>query len=580
MLEVKEKKWISLEPNQNLSIDISRNLNISPLTAQLLINRGIKNSSEANEFLHPNLSSFLDPFLFNDMQKVVERIYQALEKKEKITIYGDYDVDGITGIAVLYNFLKMLDANVSYYIPHRIEEGYSLNKQAIKKLAQDNVNLIITIDCGTTDFEEVELAKSFGIDVIVVDHHEPSFPLPDAYAIINPKIPDSKYNFENISASGIAFKLIWALSQRLSSMRKSSKDFKDFIFDSIGFVAMGTIADVSPLIGENRIFVSYGLDALKHCNNTGLRELIKKVGLDNKKINTWHISFCLGPRLNAGGRIGSALLCVELLTTYSNDRIQEIILTLEKSNKKRQSIEAKILDEAHQKIQNCEIDIFKDNVIVLAGEHWHSGVIGIVASRLVEEFHRPVVLIALDGEIGKGSARSIQGFHLYNVLDCCREILIDYGGHSMAAGLSIHRDNIKYLHKLLNQKASEIVNSKDIASKLYIDMEINLTSISKEFIKEIRMLEPFGYGNPSPTFLVNNVKIAGEPKLMGTNMEHIQFYVSDGTTSLRAVGFNMSYLLEKLNKSRALCSLVFEPEINTFQRQENIELKLKDIKFL
>ncbi|OHB69980.1 MAG: single-stranded-DNA-specific exonuclease RecJ, partial [Planctomycetes bacterium RBG_16_43_13] len=515
-----EKRWLFYKRDDGLCLSLARELNSSNLLPHLLINRGVRDITSAKKFLYPELSDLIDPFLFNDMEKAVKRVFRIIQNKEHIIIYGDYDVDGVTGTAILYNLFKILGVNVDYYIPSRFKDGYGMNKAAIEKFKGDGVSAIITVDCGTSDVEEVELASSAGIDVIIVDHHEPPEKLPAYYAMINPKMHGSTYNFTGITSAGIAFKLAWAISQRMSNSFKASDAFHTFLVDSMGLATLGIIADVAPLVEENRIFAAYGLDAIRRCKNIGMRGLVSKAKLDDKKIEPYDVSFRLAPRLNAGGRLDTAQQCVELFTTSSQEVVDKILAKLDKFNIERRNVQNDILEDA-LRMAEIEVDVNRDNIIVLAGEKWHSGVIGIVAAKLVEEYYKPTILIALNGETGRGSARSVRGFNIHEALTSCKDLLIDYGGHPMAAGLTIKSENVEKLYKRLNKFAKQAIAAEDTEPTLNIDCELPLTYVTNEIAGEVERLGPYGVGNPKPLFAITGAKVAGEPKLIGSNYNHL-----------------------------------------------------------
>ncbi|MBI4006887.1 MAG: single-stranded-DNA-specific exonuclease RecJ, partial [Planctomycetes bacterium] len=441
-----DKKWVFLPSNRKLQEEIASSLHISPITAQLIINRGITDVSTAKSFLQPQLSTLGDPMLLPDMDKAAKRIVEAVRNGEKITVYGDYDADGVSATALMVLCLNFIGANVQYYIPERIEEGYGLNRDAILRLKSDGTSIIITVDCGINSYQEARTAQLSGIDLIITDHHEPGAEIPDAFAIINPKlthrlspIPHFPSPITHLSGVGVAFKLAWAIGQHLSLQKRVSPEFRDFLTNALGLVALGTISDVVPLYGENRILTRHGLEYLQHCDSPGIKALIEVADLCGSSIESSHVGYRLGPRLNVAGRIDSAGICVELLTTKCENRAREIAKILDNKNKKRQEIQQAIAESVREKIEK-EIDMAMAHVIILSDESWHPGVVGIVASKVAEEFNRPTIIIAVDGQLGHGSARSyIPSFHLFKALELCRERLITFGGHARAAGLKILR---------------------------------------------------------------------------------------------------------------------------------------------
>jgi len=419
-----EDRWVIRESDPGLSRDLARKLSISEPLSSILVARGFTDVDRARAFLTPRLDNMHDPFLFRDMEKASRRILQAVMKREKILIYGDYDVDGISSTALLYSLLLMVHADADYHIPDRLSEGYGMRPERIKRAAEEGAKLLITVDCGITSFEEVRLAKELGIDVVVTDHHEPGSQLPLAVAVINAKRADSIYPFRDLAGVGVAFKLAWAVAQSFSPTKKVSSEFRTFLLDAMALVALGTIADVVPLVDENRVFAKFGLKALEATTNPGLRALLEATGLAGQRLRTNHIAFRLAPRINAAGRMGRAHLGMDLLTTGSTRKAEEVAAELERENRNRQKVEGEILTRALKRLE--ELGSGSEKLVVLAEEGWHSGVTGIVAARLADTLRRPVVLIAIDGETGKGSARSVAGVHLYELLQNCSGRLIGF----------------------------------------------------------------------------------------------------------------------------------------------------------
>ncbi len=573
------KRWIVCEQNPRETQVLARELGVTPALAQIMLNRGLRTSAEMRSFLTPNLNSLHDTALLPDINTAVERTDKALVNRERITIYGDYDVDGISATALLVRFFRLLGHDVDYYVPQRLEEGYSLNIGAIEKLAKDGTSLLITVDCGISDLAEIERANQLGMTVIVTDHHEQGAELPKAHAVVNPKRHDSKYPFRDLSGVGVAFKLAWAFAQRLSDGTKVSGKFSDFLVDSVGLVALGTVADVVPLLDENRVFAHYGLQALAQCDNPGVRALIKVSDLEGKQILTHHVGFRLGPRLNAGGRLGSAEASVELLAAAKEPRSSEIAAALDRSNRERQRIEAQILEEAVGMLED-DPGRLQEKVLVLSKDDWHCGVLGIVASKLVDMYYRPVILLSFDSGEGRGSGRSIPGFHLHQALLACRDTMISCGGHAMAAGLRIESGNVEAFRERMNIHAERVITGDDLIPALRVDVETSLAAVSKEGARELSRLEPCGVGNRSPLFVTRGLQVAGEPRVIGSRGEHLSFHVSQGATATRAVGFGFGGLKDSLSQwkheGRAV-SLVYEPTLNSWQGMETVELHVKDI---
>ncbi|NLM05017.1 MAG: single-stranded-DNA-specific exonuclease RecJ, partial [Clostridiales bacterium] len=548
---------------------LANNLGITKTTAKLLLNRDINNIEEAKTFLNPSLDKLYDPFLLKDMDKAVLRIEEAIKNKESIWIYGDYDVDGVSSVSILLKYFENANYKANFYIPNRIEEGYGINKDAIGRMYEEGANLIITVDCGITSVEEIDYAKKLGIDVIITDHHQCQETLPNAYAIINPKQEDCKYPCDILCGCGIAFKLIQALTPKESF----SKD----VYNYLDIVAIATVADVVPLIDENRIIVSNALNYINNTKNIGLKSLLEITKLNDKKINTGHIGFVIAPRINAAGRIGSADLGVKLLTTDDIDEARELASLLEKENQDRQEIENKILKEALEIIeQNPKYK--KDKVLVLYGENWHQGVIGIVASRILELYHKPVIIFTKQENIAKGSARSIPSFDIFESLNLCKEIFISFGGHKQAAGLSLKIEDIEILREKINNIADEILTDEDLIPKIYCDGYLALEDINNKLLDELNTLEPFGLGNPNPRFINLDLK-AKDVKSVGVDNKHLKMCVENHIMTFDSIGFNLGQYSSSMNNANRIAAL-FTPEYNEFNGHTKIQLNLKDLKVI
>jgi len=558
------KIWRIKESDPAFQDSLSHDLNISKITAQLLLNRGVASVSDASAFMQCSLSSCHDPFLLKDMDKAVSRIKNAITAKERILIYGDYDVDGMTSVAILCSCLKNLGADVESYIPNRLEEGYGLNIQAIKKAQRDGVSLIVTVDCGIGSFAEIEHANSQKIDVIVTDHHEIlQSRVPKAYAVINPLQEGCKYPFKHLAGVGIAYKLAKALYN-------GSEYDADLFLD---FVSLGTVADVAPLVGENRILVKHGLSELNKRSRTGLKALIDASGLTGKDISSGHIGFILGPRINAMGRVGSPQKAIELLLTTDALYAAELAAMLNTENRNRQKIEARIHEEALSKVER-EINFKHHKVIVLASEGWHPGVIGIVASKIADRFYRPTILISLDGKLGKGSGRSIDNFHLFEYLLRCKDTLAGFGGHESACGITIEKEKIDAFRDMINLEASKEMQDVVFSPSLDIDMDIPLNMLSEDVINEIESLSPFGSDNPRPVLSSRNLVVKDGPRQIGRN--GFKMLVTDDRVTCEAVSFGRGGL--EVPKNGSGVDIAYMPSINDWQGLQSIQLELCDIK--
>jgi len=558
-----QKIWRTKDCDPGVQDHLSSALNISKVTAQLLVNRGIRTADVAHDFLKCSLGSCHNPFLLKDMEKAVTRIKRAISGGERILVYGDYDVDGMTSVVLLYSALKKLGANAATYIPNRIEEGYGLNSQAIKKAHGDGVTLIISVDCGITSFKEVEQARMLKIDIIITDHHEIlNDRVPSAYAVINPLQSDCGYPFKYLAGVGLAYKLAKALYEGTPHF---AEDFLDL-------VSLGTVADIAPLVGENRILAKHGLDELNRRERVGLKALMDAAGLDGS-ISASTIGFVLGPRINAMGRIGSPEKAVELLLSDDPALAANLAKVLGTENRNRQKIEARILEEALAKVER-EINFKHHRVIVLASENWHPGVIGIVASRIADRFYRPAILISLDGKLGKGSGRSIEGFHLFEHLLRCKDLLAGFGGHESACGITIEKDRIAEFTDLINKEAFIDTKEEIFSPKLDIEMDVPLQQLSEDVIREIESLAPFGSENPRPVLSSRNVYIKDLPRQIGKT--GFKFWVTDNNVTCEAITFSKGDL--EVPKPGSDIDLAYIPSINNWQGVQSIQLELRDIK--
>lgn len=571
------KRWVLNAADAREAEVLAAAVGVSPITARLLLNRGVRDPEQARRFLRPELSGLIDPAKFADMPRAVERLRRALREGEKIGIFGDYDVDGTTGTAILVRFFRLLGRAVETCIPHRVEEGYGLNRAAVERFSAAGVKVMITVDCGTANVAEIAFARERGIDVVVVDHHEPQAALPAAHAIVNPKLAGASYPFAGICSAGIAFKLVWALSEGLGASSALGQAYQEFVFDALGYAALGTIADVSPLVDENSVFVTFGLEALRRTRAKGLRALLAKARLADKRIDGFDVAFKIAPRLNAVGRLGKAADTLDLLTTESDERVAEIIELIESANIERRAIEGDIARQAMEQVRN-HVDLDKDRVIVVADSRWHPGVVGIVAARLVDEFYRPSFVLAIDGDLAKGSARSIEGFPLHEAMESCGFLLTTHGGHAMAAGVSLPRENLGAFRQALNAYAEKILTPDDFRPSVKLDDEVRLGHMTEALVREIGHLAPHGPGNPPPIFAARGARIAGAPRLMGKKSDHVSFHVAHDGPALRAVGFGLGRIFDDLSAA-STCSLAFTPEMNEWNGRESVELKVKDIQF-
>lgn len=557
------KKWVYNNVDENEVRKIKEKYQISELLATILVGRNIVEDSKIKVFLEPTRKDFYDPFLLPDMEKAVERLIKAIDNNEKLIIYGDYDVDGITSISVLKKFLEDRGLKVGTHIPNRLDEGYGLNKDAINTIYEDGYRLMITVDCGISGIEEVEYANSLGIETIITDHHEPLDNLPNALAIIDPKIKNSKYPFNQLAGVGVVFKVIQAIGIKLNLDEKEYLKFLDL-------VCIGTISDIVPLVDENRVIAKLGLKLVEVTQDIGLKTLLTSIGYS--KINSMSVSFGIAPRINACGRMGHADEALKLFLTNSKQEAEVLTENLNNYNKTRQEIEKKIFEEALAKIE--EEDFSNKNAIVIAGDNWHHGVIGIVSSKITDMYFKPSILICFDGENGKGSGRSIIGFDLHKALCETSQYLEKYGGHEMAVGLSLLKSNFESFKEAF-QKYAEESNIKDIIPIINIDKLITEKDLNIKAVKELEKLEPFGEANKCPLIAYKNLKIDSIRVL--TEGKHMKLTLkTENNNIITAMGFNMGYKAEEFLIGDRV-DIVGALEINSFNGMENIQFNLKDI---
>ena len=557
-----KKKWQYYEQDKEIVNKIAEEHGISTLLAKILVNRGIVDSKQIKVFLEPQRHDFHNPFDMLDMERAVNRIIEAINNKEKTIIYGDYDVDGITSITVLKKFLNERGLDVDYYIPNRLEEGYGLNKEAVEEIAKKGYKLMITVDCGISGIDEVELANSLGIETIITDHHEQLDTLPNAYAIINPKRRDNTYPFRGLAGVGVVFKVIQAISIKLNLDEKEYLKYLDI-------VCIGTISDIVPLVDENRVIAKLGLMLVKCTKNIGLKELIQESGY--KTIDSGMVSFGIAPRINACGRMGKQEEALELFLTDSAEEAKTITKRLNEYNTQRQETEKQIFEQAISELEKENLE--EKSSIVLAGENWHHGVIGIVASRITEKFFKPTILICIEDDIGKGSGRSVPGFDLHEALAQSSKYLEKYGGHEMAVGLSLKKDNIQEFKNHFEEYAKS-KGVKDIVPIINVDSEITKKDINKATVEQIKLLEPFGEQNKQPLLIYRNLKIASIRAL--SEGKHLKLMLKDENEIINAIGFNLGELSEEYLIGDKV-DVVGTLEINVYNGQEQIQINLKDI---
>lgn len=557
------KKWQVYEADENRISELIDKYNLNKLLATILVNRGITEEADIRLFLEPTRNDFHDPFLITDMKIAVDRIIKAIENKENVTIYGDYDVDGITSITVLKSFLQDMGLEVSSYIPNRLDEGYGLNKDAIDKIVEQKCDLMITVDCGISAINEIEYANSLGIETIITDHHEPGNELPKAMAVIDNKRKDSNYPFRELAGVGVVFKLIQAIGKKLSLKEEEYLKYLDI-------VCVGTISDIVPLVDENRVIAKLGLMLISQTRNMGLRSIINSSGYSKIDSNT--ISFGVAPRINACGRMGKAEEALELFLSKNINQVNELTKRLNEHNRIRQETEKNIFETAVNQIQKEHLD--KNNAIVVGGENWHHGVIGIVSSKITEMYFKPSILLSFEEDgIGKGSGRSIPGFDLHDALMKCQDMIEKFGGHSMAVGVTVKKEKFEEFKNKFEEIATE-ANIKEIIPIINIDAKISLDSIEKDMVESLKRLEPFGEGNKMPIFAFKNLKIDSIRAL--SEGKHLKLTLKDNNTIINAIGFNIGYLADeyKIGDKIDVAGVL---EINSFNGVESLQINIKDI---
>ncbi len=559
------KKWQIYEINQEKQQKIEElvnKYNINQLLATILVNRNMTNPEELKVFLNPTRNDFHDPFLMPDMKTAIDRIMKAIDKKEKIIIYGDYDADGITSITVLKSFLEDIGVSADHYIPNRLEEGYGLNIPAVEDIAKKNYDLMITVDCGISAIEEIAYANTLGIETIITDHHEVAEELPKAIAIVDAKRKDNEYPCRDLAGVGVVFKLIQALAIQLNLPEESYLKYLDI-------VCVGTISDIVPLKDENRVITKLGLKLVKQTKNIGLKSLLISAGY--KTIDSTTISFGVAPRINACGRMGNAEKALQLFLSKEQNEVAELTRELNQFNYIRQDTEKHIYEEAVKYIEGNELQ--KKNTIVVAGENWHHGVIGIVASKITERYFKPSILLSYEGDLAKGSGRSIPGFDLHEALMKCTDTIEKFGGHSMAIGITLKKDKLEQF----SQKIEEVANQEhieEIIPIIQIDSKVELSNISKEMVESLKELEPFGEGNKTPIFVIKNLKIDSIRAL--SEGKHLKMTLKENNTVISAIGFNLGNLADEYRIGDKI-DVVGILEINTFNGVESLQINVKDV---
>ena len=573
------KSWRIAPHDPSRIADLERAAGVPAVVAQLLLARGIHDPDAARLFLDPKLTGLRDPELLPGVTAAATLLYDAVRAKRRITIYGDYDADGMTATAILLRCLRLLDAPVDFYVPHRIDEGYGLNADAIRKLAEQGADVVVTVDCGICSVAEAALAKELGLTLIVTDHHQMGAVLPAAAALVHPALPGFEYPFAGLCGAAVAFKLAWALCQRASENKRVNERMRQFLLQAVGLAALGTVADVVPLIDENRILVRHGLKGLREYPTIGVAALMREAKLHEKhELECEDLAFAIAPRLNAAGRLGQAELGIELLTTDSEVRAEKLAKFINELNLERQTLE-RSMSRAADKQARERFDPQRDAALVLADPEWHPGVIGIVAGRLADKCHLPVVVIALDKlgtRSGIGSARSVPGFDLHAALAECDELLESHGGHAAAAGLKIAEANLPAFRRKFCEIAARELGTRGGNGELFVDAETALNCLTRQTVQQIESLAPFGHGNLRPVLCASNVRLSDRPKRIGDAGRHLSMTFDQQGVKIRAVAFGGGDWEPELAAIDGEMSIAFRPVINRYRGRVSVEIHLAD----
>lgn len=556
---------------------LSDELTISPVLTEILVNRGIDSFEKARSYFRPSLEDLHDPLLMDGMSVAVSRISRAIANHEKIVVYGDYDVDGTNGASVIWSFLSKAGAEVRYFIPDRLREGYGLSVAGIEQAHKTGATLLVAVDCGITAVKQVEHARSLGIDVIICDHHEPADLLPEAVAVLDPLKKTCPYPYKYLCGCGVGFKLVQALCEDLLVRSKIGGDGEEFLLSFLQYVTLATIADIVPLTGENRTIVKLGLELINSAPLPGIRALVESSGLKFGRVNAGQVVFVLAPRINAVGRLGDATRAVELLTCESYEKALALAQVMEEENRNRRKIDEDTFAKAQDYI-NQNIDVEQNHAIVLHQNDWHPGVIGIVASRIVERYYRPTVLMTTIDGVAKGSARSISGFDIYQALKKCESSLIQFGGHKYAAGLTVELNKVDEFRQAFYRVANETLPKELLTPVLTIDADIDISELTPKFVRVLSQFAPFGPDNMRPIFSARNVELSGQPRIVGKN--HLKFKVKKNSRTIDAVGFSLGDLLDRTVQGRSGLDLAFSLDENDFEGEMMPQLKVRDIKIV
>jgi single-stranded-DNA-specific exonuclease len=559
--------------------DLERAAGVPAVVAQLLLARGIHDPVDVRQFLDPKLTGLREPDLLPGAAHAADILFDAVRSKRRVTVYGDYDADGMTATAILLRCLRLLDAPVDFYVPHRIDEGYGLNGDAVRKLAEQGADVVVTVDCGICSVKEAALARELGLTLIVTDHHQMAAELPEAAALVHPGLPGGKYPFKGLCGAAVAFKLAWALCQRASENNRVSERMRQFLLQAVGLAAIGTVADVVPLVDENRILVRHGLNGLRAYPTVGTAALLRQTKLHEKHcLECEDLAYTIAPRLNAAGRLGQAELGIELLTTDSEVRAEKLAQYIDELNLERQSLE-RSMSRSCEKQARERFDLARDSALVLADPEWHPGIIGIVAGRIADKCNLPVVVIALDKlgvKPGIGSARSVPGFNLHAALSECHDLLDSHGGHAAAAGLKIAESNLPSFRRRFCEIAARELGGRGGCAELLVDAETALNCLTRQTVQQIESLAPFGHGNLRPILCASNVRLAEPPKRIGGAGRHLSMMFDQQGVKMRAVAFGGAEWEQELAAIDGELSIAFRPVINRYRGRTSVEIHLAD----
>ena len=561
-----QKRWNLLPSNEQQILNLFNELKITKTICNILVQRGISDFNKSKDFFRPQLSQLHSPWMMKDMKLAVNRLQVAFDANEKILVYGDYDVDGTTSVASFFQFIRQIHTSVDYYIPHRYKEGYGISKLGIDFAHENNFTLIVSLDCGTKSVELIEYAKSLGIDFIICDHHMPDDVLPNAVALLNPKQPNCTYPFKELCGCGVGFKLMQAMSETLQLPSESYLQYLDL-------AAIAIAADIVPIIDENRILAFYGLQKINENPSTGIKALMELSVIQNK-MTISNVVFVIAPRINAAGRMDDAKKAVQLFIEKDFNTAIDIAKLLHTDNTDRKEADLQTTEEALHIIENSN-DTLKNKTTVVFREHWHKGVVGIVASRLIEHYYRPTVVLTKSGDYLAGSARSVTGFNLYEAIHACREYLIGYGGHFAAAGLTLHESNLKAFSNAFEKVVEQTILPSQLIPEIIIDSEILLQDINLSFYNILNQMEPFGPENMRPVFVARKIYNTGFSKIV--KEKHVKFSIQQGTTTINGIGFNLASKFNLMEMNRPI-DVVFTIDINEWNGNSTVQIKVIDFK--